>query len=73
MEHQKVLQLLNEGSDSRFVTRKWNIVSDQSNENYIVGNEFIFNTEILKSSICYYNDAYRLVRCKIIVVLPATF
>ena len=27
MEHQKVLNLLNEASDSKFVTRKWNIVN----------------------------------------------
>ena len=26
MDHQKILNLLNEASDSRFVTRKWNIV-----------------------------------------------
>ena len=29
MEHQKILDLLNEASDSKFVTRKWNIVNDQ--------------------------------------------
>ena len=26
MEHQKILNLLNEANDSKFVTRKWNIV-----------------------------------------------
>ena len=30
MEHQKVLSLLNEANDSKFVTRKRNIVSDNS-------------------------------------------
>ena len=34
MEHQKILHLLNEANDSKFVTRKWNIVNDQSNTNY---------------------------------------
>ena len=29
MEHQKILNLLIEGSDSKFVTRCWNIVNDQ--------------------------------------------
>ena len=38
MERQKILNLLNEPNDSKFVTRKWNIVSDQSNSNYDVGN-----------------------------------
>ena len=33
MEHQKILNLLNEASDSEFVTIKWNIANDQSNRN----------------------------------------
>ena len=37
MEHQKALNLLNEANDSRFMTRKWNIVNDQSNANYDIG------------------------------------
>ena len=37
MEHQKILNLLNEASDSKFVTRKWNIVKDQWNTSYDVG------------------------------------
>ena len=41
MEHQKISNLLNEVSDSKFVTRNWNIVNDQSNANYGVGNEII--------------------------------
>ena len=38
MKLQKVLNLLNETSNSKFVTRKWNIVNDQCNANYDVGN-----------------------------------
>ena len=33
MEDQKTLNFLNKASDSKFVTRKWNIVNDQSNVN----------------------------------------
>ena len=33
MEHEKILNLLNEVNNSKFVTRKWNIVNDLSNEN----------------------------------------
>ena len=29
MEYQKILNLFNEASDSKFVTRKWYIVNDQ--------------------------------------------
>ena len=28
IEHQKILNLLNEASDSKFVSRNWNIVID---------------------------------------------
>ena len=43
---------MNEANNSKFVTRKWNIVNDQSNGNYGVGNEIIYNTEVLKSNLC---------------------
>ena len=62
MEHQKILNLLNEVNGSKFVTRKWSIVNDQSKSNYGAGNEIIYNTEVLKSNLCDYNDAYILVR-----------
>ena len=68
MEHQKILNLLNEASDSKFVTRKCNIVNEQSNANYDVGNEVIYNTEVLKSNLCDYNHAYILVRGNITII-----
>ena len=34
MKYQKLLDLLNEASDPRFLTRKCNIVNDQLNESY---------------------------------------
>ena len=52
MEHQKILNLMNQTSDSRFVTRKWNIVTDQSNGNYDARNNISYNTEVLKSNLC---------------------
>ena len=67
MEHQKILSLLNEANDSIFVTRKWNIVTDHSKANCHVGNEINCNTEVLKSNIYDYNDAYILVRGDITV------
>ena len=57
MEHQKILNLLNESDDSKFVTRKWKIVNDSSKTNYDVENEIIYNTKVLKSNLCNYNDA----------------
>ena len=58
----------NEASDSKFVTRKWNIVNDQSNAKYDVGNEVIYNTEVLKSDLCDYSDAYILVKDNISII-----
>ena len=61
MEHQKILNSLNEANDSKFVTRKWNIVNDNSKANYDVVNGIIYNTEVSKSSFCDYDNAYILV------------
>ena len=73
MEHQKILNLLDETNDSKFVTRKWDIVNDNSKSNYDATNEITYNAEILKSNLCDYNDAYILVRGDITVVaVPAT-
>ena len=57
MKHQKILNLSNEANDSRFVTRKWNIVNDNSKSNYDATNEITYNTEVLNSNLCDYNDA----------------
>ena len=37
-----------------------------SNVNYDVGKGIIYNTEVLKSNLCEYNDAYILVRGDIV-------
>ena len=67
MEHQKILNLLNEASDSKFLTRKWSIVNDNLKANYGIRNEITYKTEVLKSNLCDYNNAYILVRGDITV------
>ena len=67
MEHQKILILLNEAYNSKFVTRKWNIVNNNWNTNYGVGSEIIYNTEVLKYNLCDYNGVYILVRGNITI------
>ena len=42
----QISNLFNEAS-FKFVTRKLNIVNDQSNANYALGNEIIYSTESL--------------------------
>ena len=65
MEFQKILNLLNKKIDSRFEKRNWNVFNDQSNANYIVGNEIIYNTKVLKSNLCDYVGTYIPVRIHI--------
>ena len=62
MEHQKILNLMNKAKDTKFVSKEWKIVDHNSKTNYGVGIEIILNTEVLKSNLCDYNDAYILVR-----------
>ena len=58
MKHPKILNLLNEENNSKFVTVKWNIANNNSKANYKEGNEITYNTEVLKSNLWDYNDAY---------------
>ena len=58
---------MNEANNSKFVTIKWNVVNNQSYGKYCERNEIIYNTEVLKSNLCDYNDAYILVRGDITV------
>ena len=50
------------------MTRKWDIVNDNSNTNYGVGSEIVYNTEVLKSIFWDFKDAYILVRGNIIII-----
>ena len=59
MEHQKIINLLIEANDSKFVTRKWNIVNYQSNANQNVGNKAIYNKEVLEFNLCDDNVAFQ--------------
>ena len=47
MKQKKKLNLLNKSTDSKFMKKELNIVNDQSNANYDVGNLITHNTEIL--------------------------
>ena len=68
MDHQEILNLLNKSSDSKYVARKWNIVNDQLNANYDAGNK-MHNRDVLKSSLCNWNDAYILIRGNISIIV----
>ena len=67
MEH-KNIYLLNELSNSKFVARKWNIFNNQCNANFDAGNGIIYNTELLKSNLRDFNNAYIVVGGDITII-----
>ena len=67
-ERESILNLLKEANNPKNVTRKWNIANHQSNAGYGAGDEIIYRTEVLKSNLCYYNDAYILVTGDITII-----
>ena len=69
MEYQKISNLLDDASNkiSKFRTKNWVEVNDESKGTYDVGDEIKFKTTMLKSSLCDYSDAYIHVRGTITV------
>ena len=63
METQKIVNLLNdpENENSKFGTKKWNIIDSESKGNYSLNNRIKFLTNSLESSLCDYSDAHVLV------------
>ena len=51
---------MNAANNSKFATRKWNIVNDNSKPKYEEENEISYNTEVLKFNLSDYNNAYIL-------------
>ena len=72
MEYQKITDLLGNITDkvSRFITKKWIEVHDQSGttgNRYKPGEQIRFKTSMLRSDLCAYNDAYIVVKGDITV------
>ena len=69
MEYQKIENLLDDASNkiSKFRTKNWVQINDESKGTYDVGDEIKFKTTMLKSSLCDYSDAYIHVRGTITV------
>ena len=67
MKHQKIVSFL-KANNFKYVTRKWNIVNDNTNANYDEVNGIIYNTEVLKFNLCDYNNAYILVIGNITII-----
>ena len=65
MEYQKIINLLDNAPNqpSKFRTKNWveMHVDDDGHGTYNTNSQIKFNTSMLKSSLCYYSDAYILV------------
>ena len=70
MEYQKIANLIDDTpiQPSKFRTRNWVEINDESRGAYNVNSQIKFKTTMLKSSLCDYSDAYILVR-EILVLL----
>ena len=64
MEYQKIASLIDDTSNqpSKFRTRNWVEINDESRGAYNVNSQIKFKTTMLKSSLCDYSDAYILVK-----------
>ena len=64
MEYQKIANLIDDASNqpSKFRTKNWVEINDESRGAYNVNSQIKFKTTMLKSSLCDYSDAYILVK-----------
>ena len=65
MEQQKIANLINDNTlnqPSKFKTRNWIEINDESRGVYNVNSQIKFKTTMLKSSLCDYSNAYILVK-----------
>ena len=63
MEYQKISNLLESASDnlSKFRTRNWVEINDESRGNY-ANNNIWFKTTMSRSNLCDYADSYILLK-----------
>ena len=64
MEYQKIANLLDSASNkpSKFRTKNWVEINDESRGGYTTGSDIKFKTTMLRSNLCDYADSYILVK-----------
>ena len=69
MEYQKIANLLESTSDnlSKFRTRNWVEINDESRGNY-ANSDIRFKTTMLRSNLCDYADSYIIVKGIITII-----
>ena len=74
MEYQKMIKLLEKtpNQPSKFITKKWVEVNDESRGTYNINSQIKFKSSMLKLRFCNYSDIYTLVSAAITVPNTAT-
>ena len=74
MEYQNIINLLENtpNQPSKFRTKSWVEVNDESRGTYNVISQIKFKTSMLGSSLCDYSDAYVCVNATITITVPNT-
>ena len=69
MEYQKIANLIDDTSNqsSKYRTKNWVEINDESRGTYNVNSQIKFKTTMLKSSLCDCSDAYIFVKGKITI------
>ena len=53
-----LLDVTSDDNATRFNTKKWVVVDDQSGKIYNTNKQIRFKTSVLQSCLCYYRDVY---------------
>ena len=74
MEYQKIINLSDKTPNqlSKFKTKTWIEINDQSRGVYNVNSDIRFKTTMLKSSLCDYSDVYIIVKGRITITGAGT-
>ena len=69
MEYQKIINLLDTAPNqpSKFKTKNWVDIGDESHGVYNIGSQIKFKTSMLRSGLCDYSEVYILVKGTITV------
>ena len=69
MQYQKIANLIDDASNqpSKFKTKNWIAINDESRGTYNVNSQIEIKTAMLKSSLCDYSDSYILIKGTITV------
>ena len=69
MEYQKIANLIDDATNqpSKFRTKNWVEINDESRGTYNINSQIKFKTTMLKYSLCDYSDAYILVKGRITI------